>query len=310
MFKSLCLLNVFLVLIAFSSNSFSLEFSVKEQSFSNQYLLNAKESRNSNNVLAAILIASQLSQSEVIDNFFLQGRALASDNTLWHDQVIKQCLFSEKVMICNPSESIMKLKKLDQYNSLPYIYSAIYHARQNDMSKAYEELNKMPNKKYDDFYWKRFSMLLETLKDAGYPKMHLYTASIKYSHNMVVQPYQELMHLCNVQSKSSLDWRNSCIKIGKLLENKGTIFFANMVGFALQREALKNNVNDAARLKKVMEDREALNQWRINAVKTLDFIEAQKKGPDSYYSDLVEFGERKAIENALMLNNEHSKPKQ
>jgi len=309
MFKNLCLLNVFLVLIAFSSNSLSLEFSVEEQSFSNQYLLNAKESSHLNNVLVAILIASQLSQSEVIDSFYLQGRALASDNTLWYDQVIKHCLFSEKIMNCNPSESIMKLKKLDQYNGLPYIYTAIYYARQNDMSKAYEELNKMPNKKYDDFYWKRFSMLLETLKGAGYPKMHLYTASIKYSHNMVVQPYQELMHLCNEQSKSSLDWRNSCIKIGKLLENKGTIFFANMVGFALQREALKNDANDVARLKKVMKDREALNQWRINALKTLDFIEAQKKGPDSYYSDLVEFGERKAIENALMRNNEHNKPK-
>ena len=83
-----------------------------------------------------------------------------------------------------------------------------------------------------------------------------------------------------------------------------------MVGFALQREALKNDTNDVGRLKKVMEEREALNQWRINAVKILYLIEAQKKGPDSYYSDLVEFGERKAIENALMLNNEHNKPKQ
>ena len=311
MFKNLCLLNVFLVLIVFSSRLHSFEFSVEEQSFSKQYLSSAKESSSSNKVLVAILIASQLSQSEAIEKFYTQGRTLAFDNMLWLDQAIKKCLFSEKRIICNPTESIEELKKMDQDNGLPHIYSAIYHVRKNDLVTAYEELNSAAKKKkYDDFYWKRFSILLETLKKAGYPKTHLHTAAIKYSHNMVVQPYQELMHLCNEQSKSSLDWRNSCVKIGKLLENKGTIFFANMVGFALQREALKNDTNDVGRLKKVMEEREALNQWRINAVKILDFIEAQKKGPDSYYSDLVEFGERKAIENALMLNNEHNKPKQ
>ena len=298
-------------MIVFSSRLHSLEFSVEEQIFSKQYLSNAKESSSSNTVLVAIFIASQLSQSETLEKFYTQGLTLAFDNIFWFDQATKRCLFSEKRMICNPTESIEELKKMDQDNGLPHIYSAIYHIRKNDLSKAYEELNNAANKKkYDDFYWKRFSILLETLKEAGYPKTHLHTAAIKYSHNMVVQPYQELMHLCNEQSKLSLDWRDSCVKIGNLLENKGTIFFANMVGFALQREALKNDTNDVARLKKVMEEREALNQWRINAVKILDFIEAKKKGPDSYYSDLVEFGERKAIENALMLNNEHNKPKQ
>jgi hypothetical protein len=303
MFKNLCLLNVFLVLILLSNNSVSLEFSTEEQRLRTQYLSSVNESSSSNNVLVAILIASQLSDSEALDKFYTQGSVLAFKNILWLDQTIKRCLFSEKSMICNPSESIIKLKELDQYNGLPYVYSAIYHARKNDMSKAYEELNSMPKKKYDDFYWKRFSILLETLKETAYPREHLYTASIKYSHNMVIQPYQELMHLCKEQSSSRprLDWRTSCINIGKLLENKGTIFFANMVGFALQREALKNDVE---RLKKVTGDRGILNQWRINAVKTLDFIEAQKKGPDSYYRDLVEFGERRAVENAL---KSHSK---
>ena len=315
MFKNLYFANIFLVFIVYTGNSYSLEFSADEQKFSRQYLSSAIDSSNPNKVLVAILIASQLAQPDLLDKLYTQGSELGVDNILWLDQSIKKCLFSDQNMICDPSTSINNLKKLDQDNGLSYVYSAIYHARKNDILRAYKELNRAAKKKnYDDFYWKKFSTLLETLIKTGYPKKHLYTASVKYSHNMVTQPYQELMKLCNKQAKSSLEWKNSCIKVGELLEQKGTIFFANMVGFALQREALSIEKKDADRLARVKEGRELLNQWRIDAVKKLDFIEAQKKGPESYYIDLVKLGERKAIENALAAHNvsneEHNQAKQ
>lgn len=252
--------------------------------------------------MVAILIASQLDSQKTLDTLYTLESFLQHSNILLLDQAIKNKLFVKQ----NPEPElpilIEKLKGLDHHNGLPFTYSTIYHARKNNLLIAFEELNKIAKKNmYNDFYWKRFSTLLNTLQEASYPKEHLYTASVKFSHNIVFQPYKELMNLCNEQSKSSVAWKNSCIQVGKLLEHKGTIFFANMVGFALQREALKHDIDDAAALKKVMVDREILNHWRVNALKNLDFIEAQKKGPDSYYNDLVQFGERKAVENAIKL---------
>jgi len=298
-----------------SINSFALDFSSKELAFSERYLPSTIESSESANIVVGALIASQLGRTEVLNKLYSRGNKLEVYDKLWIDQVIKACLIYKQNISCNQNLLIRKLRAKDSTNALPLVYSALFKSEQNELSAALKDLNEAASlTTYDDYYWKRFSLLLEKLKQNNYPEEHLYTASVKFAHNMVMQPYQEIMNLCNKQSKLSLEWRETCIRLGKLLEKKGNIFFANMVGFALQREALKIDDNDAQRLRKVKDDRETLNQWRVNAVKTLDFLEAQKKAPDSYYSDLVELGERKAIENALKLyrasHKEHNKAKQ
>ncbi|TQV84858.1 hypothetical protein [Aliikangiella coralliicola] len=300
--KKIKLVTAFLVFSIFPLNLWAVELSKHEWKFIESYLPMAAKSNHFSEVVAGIIIANQTGHLNQLELLYSRARAIGYENKLWVDHEIKSCLIAKENKNCDLELLISQLKKLDSENALPYVYSALFRAKNREWSLALADLEKAASrKKYDDYYFKRFSLLLEVLKNSDFPTEYLHTASIKLAHYMVVQPYKKLMDLCNAQAKLSRDWKVTCIQLGELLESEGTIFYANMVGFALQREALSNDEKDTKKLVKVKADREALNQWRINAVQILDFIEAKKKGPDSYYADLINLGERKAIENALKL---------
>ena|GEM_PF-5863226 len=185
------------------------------------------------------------------------------------------------------------------------LYTSIHLAREENYESSLSELKLVLEKpEFNDFYWNRFLVLLNVLEEHGYPNDRKHMVSINYGHNLVTNAYNELIALCKRQSSNSLQWKDTCISVGNMLVKDGGIFYANMVGYALQREALSNDPSDKDKLEDVKDKREALHQWRIRAMQALDFIDGQKKGPDSYYKDLINFGEIRAVEIALSkLNN-------
>ncbi len=295
-------LTTALVFILLNAPINAFEFTEQELNFNAGFYSKALKSTVDKDLIVGYLIAKQTSQHAIAEQIYRQATKVGVRHPLWLDQTIKQCLFVTPKNGCELDQSLSQLEQFASSNALVDLYSALNASNNAQLDYALRALQLAASKpEYDDLYYQRFAILLEVMQAHHYPANHLHNAAIKYAHTLVMEPYQALMTLCKSQSANSNDWKKACIDIGKLLVAKGNIFFANMVGFAVQRQALSHDPADADQLAKVNQQREHLNQWRIHAVNTLDFIDGQKRAPDAYYEDLIEFGERIAVENALRL---------
>lgn len=288
------------------SSIYSIEFNNKERAKFRNIIVQATNSHDISTILTGILIGEHF-ESRDVDALYDRGLKLHSPYYLWLDQNIKQCLFSKDFRNCDLKSDIQYLIHQRPGNALPYIYRALLNEKKNHLQDSLNDLQMaIGARDFDDFYWRRFELLSKKFKDHHFPENSLQPAAVNLSFNLVSQTYIQLRTLCKKQSSLNLKWKNTCIEIGKVLVKKGNIFLANMVGYAIQREAFSHTPKDQKKLTIIKSDREKLNQWRIHAVKTLDFITGQKKGPSSYYRDLIELGELQAVKNALKVHAENS----
>ncbi len=290
-----CIVLVFVSTQSLSSNTLN-----TDSKFSEIYVKKAIHTKKPSILITAALLSKKFNTSISTNEVYKLVIKQNIDSALLLEQIIKTCLFKKKTY-CKTEEMIFKLKKLTPTRSFPFIYSTLLFVEDNKLDKALLELKEaLLINNFHDNYWNVFDIVRTELNNNGFSKDNIQSKSIVYSFHHVIEPYNRIINLCKKQIGRNKDWKETCLKLGETLVLQGNIFYANMVGYALQREVLSINSIDSKKLMSIKSNKEKLNQWRINAVKRLDFISFERDGPLSYYQNLIQLGEIGATKKALV----------
>ncbi|MDA1372932.1 MAG: hypothetical protein O2971_19560 [Proteobacteria bacterium] len=149
----------------------------------------------------------------------------------------------------------------------------------------------------DDYFLHRAEFLSETLREMGYREDKIYEHAFYYSGTDFVTMYQGLLVLCEKYVEVDNSWKNTCIRVGELMEDYGKTFIAVRTGLGLQRSMYSFSNSDKQLLEAVQRRRAFTHRWRVLTTEKLDQLISVSG--DQYYLDHFEKDEIYAVNQAF-----------
>jgi hypothetical protein len=191
-------------------------------------------------------------------------------------------------------DNLKRWRQLEPENSVPWYLEAALYARQDkfdDAARALAEASGYPKFNSHCATLRRYTVAAAEF--VGYPKYTARYHALGYAGEM---EFSLLGRQCLAWAGANEQVAKDCLLLGKRLEAESALFIGELIGFSVQKQALKKLPQEAteAELKRI-EDRRKYIAETCERLRSLEKI-APEKRQVAYLDDAFATSEAKAIE--------------
>lgn len=298
--KSLCAGLIGLVFHAYAQAQFY-ELDGVEAQYISDYLARAAAPDSGYDPLVAAMVA----KSHGHDSLPLFLSQSYSDNTrerLRLSLIIEYCADGSTYAFCDAAAT-ERLIAIDGDNFIPYLIAASSLLHQENEGEALALIEAgLKAATVNDYYLEKQALVRSELPARDYPANRVNMAGEGYPGPAYLYGFYEyFLNPCRTKPQQSEAWKRACFDMGVKLEALGKSWGNTVFGSSIQRDVLQNTDPQSPALPAILARRESYNTIRIDAAAVNPWWDDATRAtvPGSFYQDSIEFGELKAIENAL-----------
>jgi hypothetical protein len=280
-----------------------MELTDAEHLFSLNWLNDIAASTREDDLLVGTMLAEHHDAS-LLPQFFSQPLETADKQKLKLSVAINHCQVDDSSEFCLTTSLENELIQLDPDNLEPYLYAMAYEMKIGDEEGALDYLVQgLSTTQTNDYYLEKLTFVRNKLIDIGYPADEVNWAAETYAGTNFYAFYQQVLTTCTEQSATDGRWVQPCINLGRRLEESGKTAFANVFGFAIQRDVIKTSTTNLEDLQAVLDRELTYRDTLDQAAEKLEWWSDRSVQHDFYYEELLPYGEFSAITRALEREN-------
>jgi hypothetical protein len=274
-----------------------------EHNFSLNWLKDVAASTREDDLLVGTMVAEYHNPS-LIPQFFSRHFETLEKKRLKLSIAINHCQIDGTSDFCKTSSLETELIQLDPENLEPFLYAMAHEIDVGDEAGALDYLIQgLRTAQTNDYYLEKLTLVRNKLIDIGYPADEVNWAAETYAGHNFYAFYQHVLAVCTEQSSTKSQWVQPCMKLGRRLEEAGRTAFANVFGFAIQRDVIQASATDLENLQAVLDREKTYRQALDRAAEKLVWWSDRSLQHDFFYEELLPYGEFSAIARALEREN-------